>query len=89
MKYKTIAVNKGMKKMISEVADEGESVDKTLSRLLDELESNEVQELDSSRANIHVSEETFHRLNDAKLFSTEAYISVIFRLINSKKLSTE
>lgn len=67
--------------MLNELADDGESMDSLLSRLLDAVDETEVQEIESSRANIHMSDETFQRLNGAKLFSTEAYNSVIFRLI--------
>jgi len=84
MSSKTVGVNKGLKLLLDEVAYDGESVDATISRLLDQVDDVDVCELDSTRSNIHISEETFKRLNDAKLFSTESYISVIFRLIQSQ-----
>jgi hypothetical protein len=84
MSSKTVGINKGLKSLLDEVAYDGESVDATISRLLDQVDNVDVCELDSTRANIHISEETFKRLNDAKLFSTESHISVIFRLIQSQ-----
>lgn len=78
---KTIGINKGLKKMIEEASEDGESVDMCISRLLDEVKSNNTVELDSTRTNIGVSEETFQRLNENKIFSTESHISVIYRLL--------
>ena len=81
---KTIGINKGLKLLLNQMAEDGETMDATVSRLLDECEETNVLEIDTSKANIHISEDTFQRLNDAKLFSTEAYNSVIFRLIQSQ-----
>ena len=85
MSRKTIGVTKGLKVMLTEISEEGESINDVLSRLLDEMDKVDTVEVDSTKINIGLSEDTFQRLNDAKLFSTEAYNSVIFRLIQSQK----
>ena len=77
---KTIGINKGLKKMIDEVADDGESVDATLKRLIENAEK-PTEVMDGKRTNIGISEETFDLLNEYKIFSTESHISVIYRLI--------
>ena len=85
MSRKTIGVTKGLKSLLAEISEEGESINDVLSRLLDGMDEVDTVELDSARVNIGLSEDTFQRLNDAKLFSTEAYNSIIFRLIQSQK----
>ena len=85
MSRKTIGVTKGLKSLLAEISEEGESINDVLSRLLDGMDEVDTVELDSTRVNIGLSEDTFQRLNDAKLFSTEAYNSVIFRLVQSQK----
>jgi len=85
MARKTIGINTGIKKMIDDASNEGESVEKFLSRLLDEADKVETKEIDTSNTNIGMSEETFNKLNDAKLFSSESYNSIIFRLIENSK----
>lgn len=87
MSRKTVGVNKGIKQLINKSSNEGESVDKLLSRLMDDADEPQTIELDGSRANISISEETFYRLNKFKLFSTESHMSVIFRLISEKGIS--
>lgn len=81
---KTIGINKGLRSMIEEVAKEGESVDETLTRLMDNSDRTQLIALDGTRTNIALSEETFNRLKNYKIFSTESHISVIFRLISEK-----
>jgi len=79
---KTIGINKGIRKMINDVAEDGETVDATLTRLLESVELSD--ELDSTKTNIVISEETFQKLTDARMYPTEPHISVIFRLIQSQ-----
>ena len=81
---KTVGINKGLKNMIEEVAKDGESVDQTLSRLMDDAIETSFRDLDGTRTNIALSEGTFNRLKKYRLFSTESNISVIFRLISEK-----
>lgn len=81
---KTVGINKGLKNMIEEVAKDGESVDQTLSRLMDNAMKTSFKDLDGTRTNIALSEETFNRLKQYRVFSTESNISVIFRLISEK-----
>lgn len=79
---KTVGINKGIKKMIEDVAEDGESVDQTLTRLMANQHKTYVKRLDSQRTNIRLSDETFSELKKYKIFSTESNISVIFRLIS-------
>ena len=81
---KTVGINKGLKTLIEEVAREGETVDQTLSRLMDDADDSQMMELNGTRTNIALSEGTFNRLKKYRLFSTESNISVIFRLISEK-----
>ena len=81
---KTVGINKGLKILIEGVMEEGETVDMCLSRLLDEAETKNTIELDKTRTNIGVSEATFNRLINQRLFSTESHISIIYRLISEK-----
>ena len=75
--------------MIEDIAEEGESVDQTISRLIDCSDKTEVIELDSQRTNIKLSDKTFNELKEHRLFSTESNISVIYRLISEKGSSTD
>ena len=81
---KTVGINKGMKKLIESVAEDGETVDATLNRLLDMVDLPSEQ-MDSTKTNIRLSDETFQKLNNAKIYSTEPHNTVIFRLIHSQK----
>lgn len=81
---KTVGINKGIKKMIEDVAEDGETVDQTLSRLMRYHNKTYIKRLDSQRTNIRLTEETFNELKKFRLFSTESNISVIFRLISEK-----
>lgn len=82
---KTIGINKGLKFMIEEASKEGETIDECLSRLIDNSNKKETIALDGTRTNIAVSQETFDKLMNLKIFSTESHISVIFRLLSENK----
>ena len=81
---KTVGINKGLKKLIEMEMKEGETVDDCLNRLMDEAEKPQTVVLDKTKTNIGVSEETFNRLVEHRLFSTEIHISVIFRLLSER-----
>ena len=81
---KTVGINKGIKKMIEDMAEDGETVDQTLSRLMESSDKTDMVELDGQRTNIKLKDKTFDKLKEHRLFSTESNISVIFRLISEK-----
>ena len=70
--------------MVLELAESNESIDSILSKLMVDHPSPNTIEIDNKKANIGISEETFDKLNSMKLYSTETYNSVIFRLISEK-----
>ena len=70
--------------MIEDMAEDGETVDQTLSRLMESSDKTDMVELDGQRTNIKLKDKTFDKLKEHRLFSTESNISVIFRLISEK-----
>lgn len=86
---KTISINKGIKELLHNECNEGETMDQILTRLMENKEPGEPIQIDNKKANLGVSEETFDKLNSLKLYSTETYNSVIFRLIVEKGSSTD
>lgn len=68
--------------MLKNEAKDGESINKTITRL---LESDEIQDyVDNPRAVIKVSEENYSKLQGLKGSQQETLASVILRLINSQ-----
>lgn len=79
---KSITINKEIHTLLKNVAVNGESVNKTVTRL---LESDEIQDyVENPRAVIKVSEENYKKLDALKGSPKESYGSVILRLINSQ-----
>ena len=78
---KTIAVQKEIREMLENYAEETESMDETINRLIDEHNKSFIKYNDSFKTNINVSEETFNRLKDCKMYSTERNVSIISRLL--------
>ena len=78
---KNIRVSKNIRTMIEEFAEEGESVNTTLTRLLEDVEKINFNEKSTT---INVSEENLQKLKDAKSYPTEPYSSIIARLISEK-----
>lgn len=86
---KTISVNKGIKELLHNECKENESMDQILVKLMENKEPGEPIQIDNKKSNIGISEETFDKLNSLKLYSTETYNSVIYRLISEKGSSTD
>ena len=86
---KTITVNREVRNMIKEEANEKESVNSTIKRLLENMDQPQPKLADKTRTTIHLEEEVLNHLQLLKIHPTESYNSIITRLINSKKLSTE
>ena len=83
MKTKVLGMSSVLRQKLREVAEEGESVDKTLNRLLDDLETCGYSE-NQSRTSIQVTEATHKRLLDAKC-GDETIVKVIERAIRSQQ----
>ena len=79
----TISISMELKNEIKDKRKEKESMDKILSRLIENCKDIEPY-VENRRANIHISEETLSRLNELKGSPKESYGSVILRLINSQ-----
>lgn len=79
---KTIGVSKQLRQYIKDVSlKEDKSVDATLNRLMDNTIKPNHEMLVGGRTNINISEETYARLNEYRLYNTEAIVGVILRLI--------
>ena len=82
---KTIGITTDIKNMIVVYAEDGERINDTLSRLLDNVgELDEFQPKTQRRTNITISEDNFDKLNSLKS-NKESYNSVIERLITAEK----
>ena len=79
----TIQVTKETREMIREYDENNESVDAILNRLFDESEIPSVTYDDrrSSKTNIHMSDATFERLKQFKLYATESHSDTLMRLL--------
>lgn len=84
---KTIGISKNIRDLIRSNADEGETINDTIARLLDNAENLQPYDANkkSNRTNISISEENFNRLQDLKS-DKESYNSVIQRLILSENV---
>ena len=81
---KTIGISKNIRIMIEENSMEGENINDTLARLLenvDDLPPYQPKKL--KRTNITISEENFNKLNSLKA-NKESFNSVLERLISEK-----
>ena len=73
-----VTISKTVRKGITDVALEGETVDKTINRLLDEKGHDSNNDLTKTSARI--SKETLIRLQEHKVYKSEPYQSIIYRL---------
>jgi len=86
---KTIGITKDIRNLIEANAEDGETINETLERLLndvDELVPYEPKK--PNRTNITITDENFNRLESLKS-NKESYNSVIERLIISEKGKSE
>ena len=81
---KTIGISKNIRIMIEENSMEGENINDTLSRLLEDVDDlPPYQPKRPQRTNITLSEENFSKLNSLKA-DKESFNSVLERLISEK-----
>lgn len=78
---KTISILTDTRQQLRDMADDGESVNDVLTRLLDDMEP--VVQTPPKRTNINLSEENLERLKELKSYPTEPYNSIILRLMDS------
>ena len=81
---KTIGIPKEARMRLSSISEEGESVDDTLSRILDEVDGNNCAL--TGRTTIQISDETYGKLLGKK-GKGETLVKVIERAIRSHKLN--
>ena len=79
---KTISINKGIKDLLMEEYGDFGTMDQILTKLMENQEPGEPVQIDNKKVNMGISEETFDKLNSLKLYSTETYSAVVFRLIS-------
>ena len=83
---KTIGITKGVRSDISAVAGDGESVNDTISRLLENKKNIIAYEREpNDRTNIHLDEDVLAQLTELKGDPREPYGSVIMRLIEGNR----
>jgi len=80
---KTISIPLEIKELLDEFGN-GKSVNKTMAELLEDVESSEETEEYKGKININMDNELFDKLKQCRLYSSEPYASVIFRLISEK-----
>ena len=78
---KTISISKKSRSAIKEFAEEKESVNDTVTRLLENAELSSYS-TESRRTTIQISEENLEKLKSLKTYPTEPLGDVIFRLIS-------
>lgn len=82
MKYKVLGMSTVLRQKLREASKNGESVDATLNRLLDNLETCGYSE-DKGRTSIQITEATYQRLLDTRC-GDETIVKVIERAIRSQ-----
>jgi len=86
---KTIGISKNIRIMIEENSMEGENINDTLVRLLEDVDDlPPYQPKKLKRTNITISEENFNKLNSLKA-DKESFNSVLERLISEKGKSKD
>ena len=75
-----IGTKEQLKKMLNE-DDDAKSMDDIVNKLLDDAEHIEI---DNTRVNIHIRDETLERLKGFKGHEFESYNSVLGRLLNQQ-----
>lgn len=80
---KNISISKKTRTMIEEIRNDGESVNDTITRLLENVEASEYSE-ETRRTTINLSEENLNHLKSVKSYPTETYSAIIERLISEK-----
>ena len=79
---KTLGITKELRADIRDASADGESVDDCINRLLDEYESEMKENISLiSRTNINISDDTYNRLVDSKVYDDEKLTRVLKRLI--------
>ena len=77
---KTVAVTKHTRNLLEEYAEENETMDETLLRL---LESSEIpSQQDRTKTNINMDEVTFMKLMKVKAYPTESHSDTILSLLS-------
>lgn len=66
--------------MIKSYSIDGESVDKTIVRLISETEG--PRKMDTSFTNINLNDDTFENLKQYKLYDTEPHMNTLYRLLS-------
>lgn len=81
---KTIRIPVEIKILLEEFAD-GDSINKAMKRLLQDVETNESLDTNRGTINIHMDEDVYDKLTACRLYPTESYGSVIYRLLQSQE----
>lgn len=79
----TVNVTKHTRKMIDAYSREGETVDKTIARLLKSTEPLQIQ--DRTVTNITIHEDTFNNLKSYKAYPTQSHSDTILELIRASR----
>ena len=80
---KTVKITKHTRSMISEYSLDGESVEDTINRLMDE--SHPLPKEDRSYTNINMSDDALERLKRYKSYDTESHSDTLMRLLEKIK----
>ena len=83
---KTITVSKDTREKIRELAEEKESVNDVISRLLKDAKGQGIDK-SSRRTTIHISEDNLNKLKEMKSYPNEPVSKVVARLISEKGIS--
>lgn len=79
---KTLGITKELRADIRKVSADGESVNDCINRLLDEYIDDMKENISLvSRTNINISDDTYQRLVDAKVYDDEKLTRVLKRLV--------
>ena len=79
---KTLGITKELRADIREVSVDGETVDACINRLLDEYKDEMKENISFiSRTNINISDDTYQRLIDSRVYEDEKLTRVLKRLI--------
>ena len=77
----TISIKSTTKQKLEYYADENESIDSAINRLIDETKLNQIN-IDNSRSNIRITDTTLKRLQSLK-DGTVSYNNVLLKLLDS------
>ena len=83
-KLRTIGIRQPTRALLEKMIDENEYLRSMNDCVKYLLESATYEEIDNTRTNIHLREDTLKRLQELKGYPTESYNDVLFRLLIKK-----